>query len=199
MFHGYSDRIHHALAFTAKHHPDRISRYDGHSCLIRASSVAVILARYGSDECTIVSSILKHLVDVCPFGRQASLSTEITKKFGPMVASTVEAAVHPRFDILGRERTWKAARFEQLSRLAAGSTRAVDICVADELHVVGAALVEIARLGVEYSPVHEASVEEIRWWHGAFIECVRSHPTWQRPDMLTELHRLTHALAERAP
>ena len=67
----YSDRIHHAFAFAAKHFPERVSRYDGQSCLIRTSSVAVVLARYGADESTIVAGILKQLVDASPYASQA--------------------------------------------------------------------------------------------------------------------------------
>ena len=39
--HGYSDSIHHALAFCAKHHPGPVSRYDGHNPLLTTANVAV--------------------------------------------------------------------------------------------------------------------------------------------------------------
>ncbi|MEO8450152.1 MAG: HD domain-containing protein [Gemmatimonadota bacterium] len=195
---GYSDRIHHALAFAAKHYPARVSRYDRHSCLIRASSVAVILARFGADECTIVSSILKLLYDSCTHGRQQTLGTEIGAKFGVQVAHVVEAAAEPKYDVLGRERTWKACRFEYLARLMTAPSRAMDVCVADELHAVGAALVEIRRLGVEYH--QQAGVpngEDTSWWHRGLIDLATSHPTWNRLEMLIELKRITRELNER--
>jgi len=194
----YSDRIHHALAFAAKHYPERVSRYDDHSCLIRASSVAVILARCGADESTVVASILKQLVDACPFARQSSLGREIAAKFGKAVAHTVEAAAEPRYDVLGRERTWKACRFEHLSRLTASDARPVDVCVAEELHRTGSALVSIRRLGVEYvETVGVPNLSDTIWWHSMLLDTLDGHAHWSRPEMLSDLRRLASELAER--
>lgn len=186
----YSDRIHHALAFAAKHHPERISRYDGQSCLIRASSVAVILARYGADESTIVAGILKHLADAVPITRLPSLAREIDAKFGAPVASMVAAATEPRFDVLGRERTWKTCRFEYLAQIAEATPLAVDICVAEELHRIGAALVSIRRLGIEYlETIGQDSIggpnsAETVWWVGILGDTLERHQTWDRPAMM---------------
>lgn len=194
----YSDRIHHALAFAAKHYPEKISRYDGQSCLIRASSVAVILARHGAEESVITASILKHLVDACPYVRLESLAREIVAKFGPAVAMTVQAAVEPRFDVMGRERTWKTCRLEYLSRLANAGPEAIDVCVADELHRLGSALVSIRRLGVEY--LESAGVPtpaDTLWWLEMFGDTLTAHQRWNRPDLGTEFRRLAEELRHR--
>jgi hypothetical protein len=198
MLHGYCDRIHHALAFTVKHYPGPVSRYDEQSGLIRASSVAVILARYGADEPTIVAAILKQLVDGSPVDRQGPLGDTIARKFGPTIAATVAATAAPRFDVLGRERTWKACRFEYLTKLTSAPPRAVDVCVADEIHRLGAALVSVRRLGVEY--LQSAGVpdpDDTRWWVQALLDSLRSHPSWRREDMLTELSFLASELHRR--
>ncbi|MFN0181952.1 MAG: HD domain-containing protein [Gemmatimonadales bacterium] len=194
----YSDRIHHALAFATKHHPERVSRHDGHSCLIRSSSVAIILARHGVDEHTIVASILKQLVDACPYAGQASLAERLTAKFGSLVTDVVWAAAEPRFDVIGRERTWKATRFEHLTRLAVGPPAAVDVCVAEELHRIGSALVSIRRLGVEYlEAVGVPTPADTLWWLDAFGDAVTGHSRWQRPALLAEFTRLSQELGAR--
>jgi (p)ppGpp synthase/HD superfamily hydrolase len=191
MPHGYSDRIHHALAYTVKHCPEPVSRYDGQSCLLRASNVAVILARYATDEATIVSGVLKQLVDSCPLERQRSLARDIAAKFGDPVAAIVAEAAEPRFDVLGRERTWKACRFEYLARLAVAAPRAVDVVAADEVHRLGSALVSVRRLGVEY--LQTAGVpdpQDTRWWLAVLPDALRSHPAWRRPTLLDEIRQL---------
>ena len=63
MINGYSDSIHHALAFCAKHHPVPVSRHDVHSPLLTTASVAVILCRHQADDATVVAGILKQLLD----------------------------------------------------------------------------------------------------------------------------------------
>ena len=200
MLHGYSDRIHHALAFTAKHYPEPVSRYDDHSCLIRASSVAVILARYDADEPTIVAAILKQLVDACPHERQESLTQHLERKFGAQVAAAVREAMEPRFDVLGRERTWKACRFEYMARLAGAAPRSVDVVVAHEMHQLGSALVSIRRLGVEYLEVAGLPhSDDVRWWHRTLLDTLESHAAWRRAEMCQALIRLTEDLESRLP
>lgn len=194
----YSDRIHHALAFAAKHYPERISRYDGQSCLIRASSVAVILARHGAEESVITASILKLLVDACPYSRLESLAREIVAKFGPTVAMTVQAAAEPRFDALGRERAWKTSRIEYLGRIASATPEAVDVCLGDELHRLGAALVSIRRLGVEYLESSGVpTLADTVWWLETLGDTLRVHPRWHRPELETEFRRLAAELRQR--
>ena len=194
----YSDRIHHALAFAAKHYPEKVSRYDGQSCLIRASSVAVILARHQADETIIAASILKHLVDACPYPRLESLAREIVAKFGPTVAATVQAAAEPRFDVLGRERAWKTCRLEYLSRLASAPSEAIDVCVAEELHRLGSSLVSIRRLGVEYLESSGIpSPADTVWWLEMFGEGISAHQRWRRIELLTEFRRLAGELRQR--
>lgn len=191
MTHGYSDSIHHALAFCAKHHPGQVSRHDGHSPLLMTANVAVILSRHQADDVTIVAGILKQLVDACPPARLPPLQHSIACRFGGLVAAAVEAATEPRFDPLGRERTWKASRFEALARLSGASARVTEIWMATEIHVCGRALTDIRRLGVEYArSVAPAPPEELLWWYRAILEALDGRGSDFRVSLLAELRDL---------
>jgi hypothetical protein len=188
---GYSDSIHHALAFCAKHHPGRVSRYDTHSPLLTTANIAVILSRHEADDNTIVAAILKQLVDVSPQPRLATLQQNVARRFGGLVAGAVEAAADPRFDPLGRERTWKASRFEALARIAASSPRVAEIWMASEIHICGVALTDIRRLGVEYArSVSPAPPAELLWWHRALLEVLGHRSAEVRNGLLVELREL---------
>ncbi len=194
--HGYSDTIHHALAFCAKHHPGPVSRYDGHNPLLSTANVAVILARHQADDITIVAAILKHLIDACPQARLAPLHQNIARRFGGMVAAAVEAAAEPRFDPLGRERAWKASRFEALARLTGASARVADICLATEIHTCGMALTDIRRLGVEYArTATPAPLEDLLWWHGSILEVLGGRDSGSRPSLQSEFRLLSREVA----
>jgi hypothetical protein len=190
--HGYSDSIHHALAFCAKHHPGPVSRYDGHNPLLTTANVAVILSRHQADDTTIVAAILKQLVDASPQAHRPTLQRSITSRFGGLVAAAVEAATEPRFDPLGRERTWKASRSEALARLAGGSARVTEIWMATEVHICGRALTDIRRLGVEYArSVAPAPPEDLLWWHRALLEVLDTRTSDCRASLLAELRQLS--------
>ncbi len=193
---GYSDRINHAFAFTAKHHPARVSRNDPHSCLIRTSNVAVILARHGADEATIVASVLKLLVEESGPARLDTLQGEIIRKFGTMVWQAVDQASEPRYDRFGRERSWKACKMDYLAKLTRAEPRVLDVCAATEIHLSGSALADLRRLGAEYlETIGPASTEQTLWWHGTLLEMLEHHATWTRPPMLHEFQTLAAQLA----
>jgi (p)ppGpp synthase/HD superfamily hydrolase len=174
VINGYSDSIHHALAFCAKHHPVPVSRYDGHNPLLTTASVAVILCRHQADDSTVVAGVLKQLLDATPAQSVAALQQNIARRFGGLIASATEAAAEPRFDPLGRERTWKATRFEALARIAGASPRVADIWMASEIHTCGVALTDIRRLGVEYArSVSPAPPADLLWWHSALLEVLK--------------------------
>ena len=191
--HGYSDSIHHALAFCAKHHPAPVSRYDGrHNPLLTTASIAVILSRHQADDATIVAGILKQLIDAVVPADRPALQQRITTRFGGLIAAAVDAASEPRFDPLGRERTWKACRSEALGRLTAASPRVTEIWMATEVHICGRVLTDIRRLGVEYArSVSPAPPEDLLWWHGALLEVLDSRLSDCRATLLAELRQLS--------
>lgn len=192
MINGYSDSIHHALAFCAKHHPVPVSRYDGHNPLLTTASVAVILCRHQTDDTTVVAGILKQLVDATPHATVPALHQNIARRFGGLIAGAAEAAAEPRFDPLGRERTWKATRFEALERIASASPRVADIWMASEIHTCGVALTDIRRLGVEYArTVTPAPPAELLWWHSALLEVLGGRGAEVRASLQEELRQLS--------
>lgn len=195
MISGYSDSIHHALAFCAKHHPVRVSRYDGHNPLLTTASVAVILCRHQTDDTTVVAGILKQLVDATPQAAVPALHQNIARRFGGLIAGAAEAAAEPRFDPLGRERTWKATRFEVLARIAGASSRVADIWMASEIHICGVALSDIRRLGVEYArTVTPAPPTDLLWWHAALLEVLGGRGAEMRSSLQEELRQLSTQL-----
>ena len=127
--HGYSDRISHAFAFAAKHLPPRARRGSGGLHLTQPANVAVILARYGCDEITIISGILSHLVNEASYGSRTQLSNKIAEKFGAMVSQVIGDVAEPRYDSRGRERNWEVCRMDYLANLSAADLRALLDCL----------------------------------------------------------------------
>jgi hypothetical protein len=193
---GFSDSIHHALAFSAKHHPGPVSRYDGHNPLLGTANIAIILSRHDADDTTIVAGILKQLLDACPQERIPTLQASIAGRFGGLVAAAVEASLEPRFDPAGRVRPWKVARFEVLSCLATCSVRVSQIWIATEIHACGLALTDIRRLGAEYArSVAPAPPEELLWWYRAMLEVIDFRAGEFRGSLFAELRELSLQVA----
>ncbi len=88
---GYSDRINHALAFAAKHHDRQVRKGTRLPYLTHPANVAIILTRYGRDECTVVAGILHDVIEDCvreAYTREM-LEQRIGEKFGRDVLDTV--------------------------------------------------------------------------------------------------------------
>jgi len=86
--HGYSDRINHALAFAAKHYgmvqgPERTMAYLAHP-----ANIAIILARYGCEDLTVVAGILHRVLEEAPPLERKELEAKVLEKFGPVVVAT---------------------------------------------------------------------------------------------------------------
>jgi (p)ppGpp synthase/HD superfamily hydrolase len=195
--HGYSDRISHAFAFAAKHLPPRARRGSGALHLTQPANVAVILARYGCDEITIISGILSHLVNEASYGSRTQLSNKIAEKFGAMVSQVIGDVAEPRYDSRGRERNWEVCRMDYLANLSAAGPRALDICAANQIHLCGSTLTDIRRLGIEYlSTYAEAPAEQTLWWYGSVITALEAVPSGPRTGMLLELKGLIELLAQ---
>jgi (p)ppGpp synthase/HD superfamily hydrolase len=195
--HGYSDRISHAFAFAAKHLPPLARRGSGALHLTQPANVAVILARYGCDEITIISGILGHLVNEASYGSRTQLSNKIAEKFGAMVSQVIGDVAEPRYDSLGRERNWEVCRMDYLANLSAAGPRALDICAANQIHLCGSTLTDIRRLGIEYlSTYAEAPAEQTLWWYGSVITALGAVPSGPRTGMLLELKGLIELLAQ---
>jgi hypothetical protein len=190
--HGYSDRIHHAFAFAAKHYVPRAPATGGADFIAHPGNLAVILSRYSADQPTVVAGVL-HLVleETLPVHR-AAMEHSIGTKFGSVVLAIARDAVESRFDARGSELPWRAIKHGYLAHLGVAEPRAVDICVADEIHGAGLTLTALRRLGAEYvRTVSSASSEQTIWWYRSLLELLEERADWQRHEMLEELRVLS--------
>ena len=186
--HGYSDRINHALAFAAKYYGAVAPAGSGMDYLAHPANVAIILARYGCEQVTIVGGLLHHVLEEAGPARRPALERKIADKFGPVALAIALDAVEPKYDRRGGERPWQSCKQEYLGQLAAAEPRALDICVADELHACGSTITALRRLGVEYlRTLSRAGSEQTVWWYRSLLEVLESRADWPRREMLSEL------------
>jgi (p)ppGpp synthase/HD superfamily hydrolase len=193
---GFSDRISHALSYAVKHGATPSPRGGSITWPTRPANVAVILARYGCDELTIVSGVLLALLSDVEHSRQRELEARIGVKFGDPVITLVRQVLEPRYDGRGRERGWEACKLDYLANLGLCDQRALDISAANEIHQCGALVTDVRRLGSEYlldyAPGGAAAV--LRWFNKV-VQAYEAHPTGPRAGMLVELRDLTTKLA----
>jgi len=189
--HGYSDRINHAFAFAAKYYNALAPVGAGMDFLAHPANVAVILARYGCEQVTIVAGILHHVLEESPPHRWAVLESKIADKFGSVALAVAKDALEPKYDWRG-ERAWQPCKQEYLTQLAIAEPRALDIIVADELHACGSTVTALRRLGVEYlRTVSRAGSEQTIWWYRSLLEILSTRSDWPRREMLSELRLMS--------
>jgi (p)ppGpp synthase/HD superfamily hydrolase len=160
--------------------------------LAHPANVAIILARYDCDQITIVAGILHHVLEDAIRDQRAGLERKIANKFGPVVLAVAKDALEPRFDPRGGERSWQARKQEYLSQLAIAEPRALDICVADEIHACGSTMTALRRLGVEYlRAVSRAGSEQTIWWYRSMLEILAARSDWPQREMISELRMMS--------
>ena len=190
--HGYSDRINHAFAFAAKYYGAAAPLGAGMDYLAHPANVAIILARYGCEQVTIVAGILHHVLEEAAPNSRTVLERKIADKFGPVALAIAKDALEPKYDFRGAERSWQACKQEYLAQLAAAEPRALDVCVADELHACGSTITALRRLGVEYlRTLSRAGSAQTIWWYRSMLEILDARADWPRREMLSELRLLS--------
>jgi (p)ppGpp synthase/HD superfamily hydrolase len=190
--HGYSDRINHAFAFAAKYHGALAPAGAGMAYLAHPANVAIILARYDCDQITVVAGILHHVLEEATPDARPLLERKIAEKFGPVALAVAKDALEPKFDRRGMERPWQACKQEYLTQLAIAEPRALDICVADEIHACGSTVTALRRLGVEYlRTVSRAGSEQTIWWYRSMLEILAGRSDWPQRDMMSELRLMS--------
>ena len=144
---GYSDRIHHALAFAAKHNDRQVHKGTRQPYRTHAANVAIILTRYDRDDDTIIAGILQDVVADCVEERFSSemLEQRIGQKFGSHVLASIIAITLHRVDEDGVDFSHDERRGDLLQRLARADERARWVAAADALHAVGATLANLRR------------------------------------------------------
>jgi hypothetical protein len=192
MMYGYSDRINHALTFAAKHLAPRGGGVTVLPSVATPANVAVILARHGADETTIVAGILHHLLEA-PTGTSDDLPIKIGAKFGPVVLGVARDAAAPAAD-------WRHRKRAILTSIVTMEPRALDIRCAAEIHECGSAIALIERLGPEYLEIHGLGTpHETAAWYGDAASALGRRIDWPARALRSELAALASRLSTLIP
>lgn len=194
--HGYSDRINHAFAFAAKYHAPRAPAEGAMTFVAHPSNVAVILARHGADEITIVAGILHHVLEATPGDERDLIGRKIQEKFGSVVLGIASDAAEQHLDGRGEPIAWTHRKRTLLGHLVVMEPRGLDICCADEIHQCGTAIALVERLGEEYLAPHGFSAgPQCLGWYGDLLDALDRRTDWPARGMRHELAALRARLA----
>ena len=194
---GYSDRINHALSFTAKHHHRHAPVLGRLAFIAHPANVAVILARHGADEITLVAGILHHVLEATPSPERRAMEQRICDKFGSVVLAVARDAAECCVDDHGAPIPWVQRKRAFMSQLLAMGPRSLDICCADEIHECGSAIALVERMGPEYLDAHElANGPQALGWYGDLVVALDRRVDWPARGMRAELVALRDRLAD---
>jgi HD domain len=193
---GYSDRISHAFAFAAKYRSPRAPAQGTMSFVAHPANVAVILARHGADDVTLVAGILHHVLEATPSHELPLLERKIGEKFGSVALAVARDAVEPQFDATGVVVPWAQRKRLLLTRLLLMSPRALDICCADEIHQCGAIIAMVDRFGAEYLTTSGLPAgPPLLFWYDDLLEALDGRTEWPSRPMRDEMDALRIRLA----
>jgi (p)ppGpp synthase/HD superfamily hydrolase len=170
---GYSDRVNHAFAFAAKHHDRQVRKGTALPYLTHPANVAIILARYGRDDDTVIAGILHDVIEGCVRGgwTQEMLEERIGEKFGSGVLSAVLAVTYRPVDEHGNELDRDEQKTDYLRRLEHANESARWVCAADKVHNGSSILTDLRRTLDPDTVWHRFSVGRegtIRWYRAVY-------------------------------
>lgn len=144
---GYSDRIHHALAFAAKHHDQQVRKGLRAPYFTQPANVAIILTRYAQDDTTVIAGILHQVVDDFSRGglSRAQLDERLGGKFGSGVLDLLVTIAARKHDDDGIELSPDERRDDVLERLATAPEPARWVFAADALHSASSLVADLRR------------------------------------------------------
>jgi hypothetical protein len=188
---GYSDDINHAFAFAAKYRAPYAPVDGAMTYFAHPANVAVILARHGADEVTLVAAILHNVIEVTPLRLHREIFVKIDDKFGVAVLNLAREALEESEDDRGTRVSWLQRKHALINHLLGVSSRALDICCGDEIHQCGTALAIAERLGPEYlAPSGLPSTLNELCCYDDILEAFDRRSDWHARGMKSELHAL---------
>lgn len=144
-FRAYSPSINHAFAYSALHPEGHVRKGSRVPYITHPANVALILARYGCDDDTIVGAILHDVIEDCHDHSRGHHERQISEKFGPRVLRIVLDVTHTTHDADGHALSSEEKKIVYLEHLAAASDEARWVSAADKLHNARAILADLAR------------------------------------------------------
>jgi (p)ppGpp synthase/HD superfamily hydrolase len=187
--HGYSDRIHHALAYAAKHHDHQVRKGARAPYLTQPANLGIILTRYGQDDATVVAGILLDVVEDCFREGQSpdTLRERLGEKFGEDVLEVLISVAQRRTDDDGVEMSAEEQRTDLVDRLGSASDRGRWVCVADKLHDACSLIADLRRSmdpGMVWARTPAGHAGTVRWYRAI---CARLEQLGFTAPILDEL------------
>jgi (p)ppGpp synthase/HD superfamily hydrolase len=174
-FCAYSDRINHAFAYASLHPVGHVRKGTRIPYITHPANVALILARYGRDDDTIVAAILHDVVEDCDAHSRETHIRQIEEKFGATVLATVLGVTHATHDAAGHTLDSAQKKDAYLAHLAEASERARWVCAADKLHNARAILSDLARSedpATFWTRFNVGRDDTIRWYRRVYNRLV---------------------------
>lgn len=168
--------IERALRTAARAHRDQVRKGGDVPYFAHAAAVALILARFGfTDESLLAAALLHDVVE----DTGVSLA-ELAAQFPPEVVGAVAALSETKNDDGGRLRPWEDRKAEHLGHIAAGPWIARAVALADKLHNMETLRCDLAAGAVSLGALR-APPDRLLWYYRSMIDAAAGDDERLRP------------------
>jgi (p)ppGpp synthase/HD superfamily hydrolase len=152
-----------AFRFAAQYHSGQTRRGSDSPYILHLSAVALILARLGFDEPTLIAALLHDVIE----DTDATLD-DITDHFGPTVADTVRHCSEIKNDAQGAKRPWIDRKRDHIAAAPSAPLAARAVMLADKLHNLITIELDLSESRAVWTIFH-APREQVLWYYHAII------------------------------
>lgn len=162
----FSPLMERALRVAAVAHRGQLRKSSNVPYLAHPLAVAMILCRAGFDDETVLAAAMLHdVVEDTP----TSLH-DLAGRFPDAVLRIVDALSENKTDASGAARPWIDRKTEHVEEIAAATTEAKAVVLADKLHNLQSMLHDRDELGEAFWNRFNAGKEQVLWYHRAMLE-----------------------------
>lgn len=166
----FSPLVERALRIAAHHHRRQVRKQSDVPYLTHPAGVALILARAGfTDETILAAALLHDVVEDTDY-----TADQLAAEFPPQVTEYVTALTEQKLDEAGTGRPWQVRKQEHIARIAAAPLAARAVALADKLHNLGTMLYDLDR-GEDVWQRFNAPPDKVVWYHGSMIAAAEQH------------------------
>jgi (p)ppGpp synthase/HD superfamily hydrolase len=163
----FSTKVEAALVFASRRHAGQTRKSSDVPYFIHLVHVALILARHGADDATLIIGLLHDVLEDTTHTEEewTAVEREIRQTWGDEVAEGVSSLSEPKREASGERLRWRGRKEAYMAQLRSAAPRALRVSAADKVHNLETLIAQLRAQGPELWSSFRAGPKDSLWYY----------------------------------